>query len=375
MAQLGDAGTWAGGKVRDVSERMLSLTASKQPYNAMVKKGRRIFNSTPEWPFEAEPTADTTPLADAAAVTSAEFADYESLFGMLQGRAVWHRRAFGIGKKAQAMTHQHGGTKDKFKQYGVITMKAFNRDLEAINLGTQDSWTETVSGQARTQTRGLFRWLGCEATPTDLSIPTAARCPAGNKITNRATASAVTEDDVRNVMKSIADTTKRTDGSFVLFCTTGLKATFSGFAYSQSNNSNAVMPLRRFNQNAGDKTIMLDVTAYEGDFGKLKLHPHFDLPNGINGTISSYATVYAATSDNGYGRTAAEQKMDAAHVASVAVHGYLVDLDAVELNMVQGAQMGTLPDDGSGPRGYVDAIWVHSVLNPQRHGAFYYKTA
>ena len=370
MARLGDAGTWSGGKVRDVSQHLLQLTAAKQPYNAMSRKGRRVFNSKPEWPFQSEPASDTTPLADATDVAEAEFADYESLFGMLQGRAVWKRRAFAIGKKAQLMTQQYGGIKDKFKQYGIISMKALNRDMETINLGSQDSWTETVSGQAREQSRGIYRWLGGTATPTDLSIPSAARTPSGSRISTRTTASAVLESDIRDVMKSIADTTLNESGDYVLFANTSLKQAFSNYANYQSNSTNTVMPLRRFNTDASKKTIMLDVTAYESDFGKLKIHPHFYLPNGS----SSYATVYAATSDNGLGRAAADQKMDAALAASLTVYGYLLNMDYTEINMVQAPMMGTLPEQGGGPRGYVDAIWVHSLLNPQAHGMFYYVT-
>lgn len=370
MAQLQDTGTWSDGRVRDVKNTILALTASKTPYSSMARKGRKVFHNTPEWPFESEPAASTTPLADGTAVADSEIADFQSLLGMLKGRAVLKRRAFGVGKKTQLLTNQYGNMKDLFKETGIRAMKALSRDMEVINLGSQDSWTETESSKVREQTRGLYRWMGGTATPVDLSIPTAARNPSGNKVTNRTTAASVTEDDVRSVMQSIADTTKATDGDFVLFCTTGLKAQFSNYANYQSNSSNTVMPLRRYNQNAGDKTIMLDVTAYHGDFGKLKLHPHFDLPNAS----SSYATVYAATSDNGFGRTAAAQKTDAALASSLAVFGYLVNLDFTEINMVQAPQMGLLPDDGSGPRGYVDAIWVNCILNPQAHGLFGYVT-
>jgi len=371
MAKLGDAATWSGGKIRDVSQHLLELNRLEQPYNAMVKKGRRVFNSTPEWPFIGIPAAETTPLADGAAVADSEFVDFESLHGMLQGRATWKRRSYGIGKVAQAMTQQYGSIKDKKKQYAMLCMKALGRDMEVINLGSQDSYTETVSSQPRTQTRGLYRWLGGTATPVDLSIPSAARTPAGSRISTRATAAAVLESDIRDVMKSIADTSRSTDGDYVLLCDTSLKAAFSNFAYSQSNSTNSVMPLRRFNSDASTKTIMLDVTHYESDFGKLKLMPHFDLPNGS----SSYATAYAAASDNGLGRTEAAQKMDAALAVSLKVYGYLIDLNATELNMVQAPVLQELANDGGGPRGYVDAIWVHSVLNPQRHGMFYYVTA
>lgn len=368
MASLTDGALYANGKIRDVSAHILQLTASKQPYTAMVKKGRRVFNQTPEWPFIKEPSAVTSPTADGLAVSDSEFVDYESLHGMLQGRATMVRISYGIGEMTEAMTKQYGNINSKRAQYALLATKALARSIEAINLGSQDSYTQTVSSRPQTMTRGLYRWLGGTDTPVDLSIPSDARAPSGNRVSTRTTAGAVLESDIRGVMQSIAETTKNSSSNFVCFCSPSMKAAFSNYSYSQDNSSNAVMPLRRFNAQASDKQIMLDVTSYSGDFGTIKLHPHFDLPNGSG----DYTDVYNATSDNGYGRTAGAQKMDAGLAAALTVHGYLVDMDMVELNMVKAPTHTQLTNDGSGPRGYVNAIWVHCVLNPQAHGVIYY---
>ena len=373
MALLSELALWSGGKARDVSEQLLRLTASDTPYFSMVKKGRRVFNSTPEWPYQARPSSSQTTVADGTDVSNNDLRDYESLHGMLQGRAAQVRVPFGVGKRAQAMTRQYGGIKDKFKQYGLLAMEECGLNIESILKGTQDSWTETVSSQPRDQTRGLFRWLDCYATPTDLAIPSAARNPSGSKVTNRATVGAYTEDDVRGVMKSIAETAKRKKGNYVMLASPGMKQVISNLGYSQSVGATTgthSVPLRRFTEDAKSKTITLDVTAYEGDFGTIKVMPDFDL----NNASTSYATTYAATADNGLGRTAAAQKMDAALLAGTRIDWYLLNLDFLEVSMVQAPMMTTLPDNGGGPRAYVDAIFVHCVLNPQQHGAGFYVT-
>lgn len=371
MGRLTDADTDSTGKVRDVSEHMLNLNASDIPYTAMAPKKRKIFNSVPEWPYRTRPSAARTPVADGADVADGDLADYESLFGFLKGRAVQTRQGLGVGKRAQLLTRQYGRPRDKYKEYAKIAQEAIALGMEQINIGTNDSYTETVSSQPRDMTRGLWRWLE-ESTyaPIDLPINAAALCPAGNKIANRATVADYIESDVNSVMQSIAETMKKKKNNFVLFASPGLKKNISNWGYAQTQSATS-LPLRRFTTDQSDKKLVLDITGYEGPFGMLAVHVHFDLPTG--GT--SYATTYAATADNGYGRTAAAQKMDAALAGAVRIDGLLVNFEYIDIFEVQNAQLSALPDGGGGPKGAVDAIWVHAPSNPQAHGSFSYRTA
>ncbi len=370
MAKLNDGNTWAGGKVRDVSEHMMALYATDCPYSAMAPKGSKVFSSTPEWPFRTRPAAQTTPVIDATDVTESEMVDYEGLFGMLQGRVVQTRQPLGVGKRAQLMTKHYGRPKDKFKEYTELAIEAVALGMEVINLGFQDSYRETVNSKPRDMTRGFLRWIQTGTyVPVDLPIPAAAQSPAANKVTNRTTAATVTEDDVRQVMRNIATTTKRKKASYVFFVSPDMQETVNNFGYTQVQSSTS-LPLRRFTTDASKKEIVLEVTSYAGSWGSIKLMPHLEMLSGS----SSYATVYAATSDNTYGRPLAQQKMDAALAAATQVHGLLVNFDYIKLFEIQNPQITTLPNNGGGPNGMVDALWINAIENPQAHGAFYYVT-
>lgn len=362
MAKVLDDGTWSGGKIRDVSNEMLQLKAEHKPYLVRVRKGRRVFNSTPEWPVEDEPAVDLTGVGDGQAPGDSDFNSFESLKDMLQGRAMQKWRPIAVGKRAQLLTNQYGGIKDLFAKNGVTALRALGRDIEAICMGTQDSLRTTVSSRPVDQTRGWFRWLSCGADPDELTIPTMAKAPSGNRVSNRTSAAAILESDVRGVMKSICDATKQASGDYMLYCTTAFKAVFSDYAFSNTLAS-GVTTGRYFQQPAqnGAMTLSLNVTTYNGDFGKLTLHPHFDLP----AATGDYTDTYNATSG------AASVKRAAGYLAATQVFGYLINHDFCEMNMIQAPQIERLPSDGGGPRANVDAIFINCVLNPRAHGAFY----
>jgi len=350
---------------------MISLYATDCPYTAMTPKKTGTFNSTPEWPFKSRPTANVTPIADGVDVVEGDLQNYESLFGMLQGRVCETREAYGVGNRANKLSRNYGRPQDKFKEAAGMAMEAIALGMEKINLGFQDSYRETQSSKPVDMTRGFLRWLqNGTYNPIELTIPTAAKAPTTNVVTSRATAAAITEDDLRGILKSIAVATKRKKSNFVMFLTPDTQEVVNNFAYSQVQSS-TLLPLRRFTQDASKQEITLEVTQYKGSFGTVKLYPHLELLNGS----TSYATTYAATSDNGYGRTAAAQKMDAALAAGTRIDALIVNLDYVQLFDVQSPEMQALPNEGGGPKGAVSAMWINAVTNPQAHGAIYYLTA
>ena len=126
-------------------------------------------------------------------------------------------------------------------------------------------------------------------------------------------------------------------------------------------------PLRRFVQDANKGELTLEVTKYKTSWGHVTFMVHLEMLAGT----SSFAAVYAATADNGLGRTAAAQKTDAALNAATTVHMEIVNMDYAQIFDVQSPQLEVLPNGGGGPKGAVDALWINAITNPQAHGAIY----
>lgn len=370
MARLVDSLVDSGGRVRDVSGHMMKLYATDTPYTMMAPKKTGVFNSTPEWPFQSRPTANVTPIADGVDVVEADLQNYESLFGMLQGRVVETREAYGVGNRAAKLSRNYGRPQDKFKESAAMAMEAIALGMEKINIGFQDSYRETQSSKPVDMTRGFLRWIqNGTYDPIELTIPTAAKAPTTNVVSS-STAAAVTETDLRNLLKSIAVATKRQKSNFIMFVSPDFQEVLNNFAYTQTNSTNTTMPLRRFNADASKGEIVLEVTSYKGSWGQVKVYPHLEMLNAS----TSYATTYAATSDNGFGRTAAAQKMDAALAAGTRVDALLVNLGYLQIFDVQSPEINALPNGGGGPKGAVSAMWINAILNPQAHGAIRYVT-
>lgn len=373
MPRLVDSLVDSGGRVRDVSNHMMKLYATDTPYTMMAPKKTGVFNSTPEWPFQSRPTANVTPIADGVDVVEADLQNYESLFGMLQGRVVETREAYGVGNRAAKLSRNYGRPQDKFKESAAMAMEAIALGMEKINIGFQDSYRETVSSKPVDMTRGFLRWLqNGTYDPVELTIPSAAKAPTTN-IVSSSTAAAVTETDLRNLLKSIAVATKRQKSNFIMFVSPDYQEVLNNYAYTQTvgdTTASHSVPLRRFTQDASKGEIVLAVTMYKGSWGQVKVYPHLEMLNAS----ASYATTYAATSDNGYGRTAAAQKMDAALAAGTRVDALLVNLGYLQIFDVQSPQISALPNGGGGPKGAVSAMWINAILNPQAHGAIRYVT-
>jgi hypothetical protein len=121
-----------------------------------------------------------------------------------------------------------------------------------------------------------------------------------------------------------------------------MKMRFGDFGKT-GDTTGSTVPIRRFNSNQSD-TIKLDVQFYEGEFGRMTLIPHVFLPKRVDGTTDK-------------------------------VHLYIADMNYTEISMVRTPRHKELPDLGGGRNGFVDAMFVHSLLNPQAHGACYTSVA
>lgn len=324
-------------RVRDVSRSFTFARAVESPFSTMVRKGPKPKSTLFEFPFRSRHTASDEAIGDGQDVAGGDVLNNEANKTMLQARIQKSWVVYGVGDIAQEFTEEYGGVTDLLADNAMDAMNLAKEKLELMCLKNDDSRAGTGSTTATSsKTRGLVHWIR-SANPggsPDLPIPTMALTPAGNILTGKATASVVTEDDFRGVMRSVATAARKTGFSWDVFVTPDMKEAFSNFTrtavVNQATAATTQVPLRSFNAQQADSKITLNVTLYESDFGTLRLHPHFSLPSGV--------------------------------------HALIADMTAVSLRPGRTPRTGELPYNGGSHRRLIDFIYGLEVSNPTCHG-------
>jgi len=168
--------------------------------------------------------------------------------------------------------------------------------------------------------------------------------PATGAIDTTATAS-FTESTVQNVLTAIYGVT----GTFRDYdCILGstLKRAFTNLtasttAVTLNTNAIAATAVRTFNQDLGSDTFKASIDIFEGDFGRLILHPS----TFVGGKTSTSLTAQA-------------------------FKGYVIPMDMVEVRYAKLPQVKNLPDAGGGPARLIEAIAGLVCKNPSGFGFF-----
>jgi len=113
-----------------------------------------------------------------------------------------------------------------------------------------------------------------------------------------------------------------------------LKRSFTNllFTTSQNANTNTSSAIRTFNRESDASTYLSSVDVFEGDFGRLRLHPDAFMP--------------------------------------AAYKGYVVPMDLCEIRYSSLPQVSELPNYGGGPARLIEAVAGLVVKNPLAFGKF-----
>jgi hypothetical protein len=168
--------------------------------------------------------------------------------------------------------------------------------------------------------------------------------PASGAVITTATAS-ITESTIQNVLTAIYGNTG-TFRDYDCILGTTLKRAFtnltaSGTTVTLNTNAIAATSVRTFNQDLSSDTFKSSIDIFEGDFGRLILHP---------------STFVGAK--------------DGSTFVAEATKGYIIPMDMVEVRYAKLPQVKTLPDAGGGPARLVEAIAGLVVKNPSGFGMF-----
>jgi hypothetical protein len=317
------------GKRQDLADYISLVDAKDTPIVSMIPKGSKPGNTLLEWQADSMPDAVTTGSVDGVDVTGYENLNYKR--AKIQNYIQVFQRAIRVSPLAVDVSVV-AGLRDELAGMVAKGIKLLKRDMEATVSSDNDARAD--NGTLSYLTKGLGTFINTAGGAGATQVPSDFRTPSAS-INTTATAS-FAESDAQGVLTSIYGQT----GSFKEYdCVVGttLKRAFSNLLFTSSvssdaSNNLAATAIRTFSRDANSDAYIASVDIFEGDFGRLKLHPSLFTPN--------------------------------------AFRGYVLDMDLLELRYTNMPEVRELPDAGGGPARLIKAVAGLVVKNPLGLGKF-----
>jgi hypothetical protein len=253
------------------------------------------------------------------------------------------RRDLRIGFIAE--TQDVAGVTDELANGIAKKLVEIKRDMESTFMCTNQAAQADNGSTNAYLTGSLGNWLNStNASNIGACASGSPFLPASGAVDTTASAS-FTEATAQNVLTAIYSATG-TFRDYDCILGTTLKRAFtnltaSGVTQVVNANSIAATSVRTFNQDLSADTFKASIDIFEGDFGRLILHPS-TFVGGKNSTSLS----------------------------AQAYKGYVIPMDMVEVRYAKLPQVKDLPDAGGGPARLVEAIAGLVVKNPSGFGMF-----
>ncbi len=331
------------GKREDLRDIIAVVDARQCVVTSLIPKGSEPTNPLGTWQADDYPDVNIRGSVDEQDVT-----EFENLVGRvpISGRIQITERKPKVSRVAQNVSDVAGVGRRKEMAKSVakgITMA--KRDMEARTLCNLDSRED--DGVVGGETRGLFKWVDNNAQG-DLPVPEKARTPSSSIITTPW--ADLRETHIRdNMLGSIWDETGM-NGNFVMVVGRQLKALITNWSVYQPNLAGS-STVRTFQAQQTDKVLMAAIDRMEGDFGSLELITSPWLRRELDPSAASSNPSEAATNKDVQQRS-----------------GLCLDTDMLELRFNEMPNYRAFEDQGGGPRGLIEAIWMLCHLNPRGSG-------
>ena len=348
LLEAGYNGTQSGGR-EDLSDLISNVDAKSTVFTSLAKKGKKPGNVVMGWQMDKYEDPSVHGIFEGVDVVTGDYVNPAKNRKLMQNYVQIFRRTFRISNLADEV-QVVAGVKSELANGIAKKLVEIKRDMEYAFLGNTDADVESgTQNPYVTKAMGSFLASGGTNTSTDdIVVPADFRTPSGS-IETTATAS-LTEAKVQDVLKSIYNTTG-TIRDYDLLCGPTLKRVFTNFTQS-ATGSNDRLAIKTFNQSASEKSYINVIDLYEGDFGRLRLHP----PVPINTTATTGSSATKTT--HGQTTTAAPFK------------GYVIPFDQVEIRYGKLPQIKELTDNGGGPARLIEAMAALVVYNPSAFGFF-----
>lgn len=329
----------------ELADYIAFVDAKSTPFVSMAPKGKDIGNMTFSWQVDNYDSPQVGGVVDGADVST--YSNPSANRTRLTNYAQVFRRNARVGFIAE--TQNVAGITSEIAQAISKMLVVLKRDMESTFLlstadnsnGGQNAVPD--NGTNAYQTSSLGNWLTNAASNTIGQAPS-TYAPASGAVSTTGSAS-ITEGTVQNVLTAIYGNTG-VFRDYDLICGSTLKRAFTNLTSAQATqvanaNSIAATAVRTFNQELSSDTFKSSVDIFEGDFGRLILHP--DLFVGYN---------------------------NAGTWTSRAWKGYVIPMDMVEIRYAKLPEVKELPDAGGGPIRLVQCIAGLVVKNPAGFGMF-----
>jgi hypothetical protein len=326
----------------DLADYIAIVDAKSTPFVSMAPKGRDIGNMQFSWQVDNYGAPVLAGVVDGTDVTVASASNPVVNRTRLNNYGQAFRRDLRIGFIAE--TQDVAGVTDELANGIAKKLVEIKRDMESTFLCTNQA-AQADNGTNPYLTGSMGNWLNStNASNIGACASGSPFLPASGAVDTTASAS-FTEATAQNVLTAIYSATG-TFRDYDCILGTTLKRAFtnltaSGVTQVVNANSIAATSVRTFNQDLSSDTFKASIDLFEGDFGRLILHPSTFL-GGKNSTSLS----------------------------AQAFKGYVIPMDMVEVRYAKLPQVKTLPDAGGGPARLVEAIAGLVVKNPSGFGFF-----
>lgn len=324
------------GKREMLADLIARVDAKNTPVQSMMPKGENISNMLMEWQVDDFEDPNNLRVEDGEDVTSFSSASpNRARIGVYAEKVRDSAQVGDLAENVSNVAGVEGGS-----ELAESIMKKIKRVARSIEIDIcGDNETNQEQAGSPYAGRGLGVWIQ-NGAQTVLPVPAAFRTPTAS-IDTTAMAS-ITETTVQDVLASIYTQTG-VIGEFELPCGPTLRRVFSSGAFmtrvSASTNSSGLV---RTYQSQWQGKLSTVVQQYEGDFGRVNIHP----------------TLFNAHANAG-GSAAANLR-----------RGYVLPMRLLSMHWKRKPRVKQLEDRGGGPRFLVDGIVGWKVLNPLGLGAF-----
>jgi hypothetical protein len=338
MANLTEP-SFSSGKREELADLIALVDAKDTPFTSMAKKGSKPGNTLFRWQADSLPTPKMTGTVDGTDVSSydnyvkdgattyrAELSNYIQIF----------RRAVRVSPLTQDISTV-AGVRDELANNVAKGIQALKRDMEVTLCSNNGAQAD--NGTNPYLTRGLHKWLQPSASKDSVlpvidqfCTPTANRSTVGT--------ASLTEAVVQNVLTGIYSQTGQYR-DYDALVGTALKRAFTNlvFTTAQGSGTAPMTAIRTLNRESDSSSYISSVDVFEGDFGKLRLHPSHYL-NATSGVGSTFT-------------------------------GYVIPFDQVEVRYGGNvAGVTALTNNGGGEARMIEAVAGLCVYNPLAFGVF-----
>ena len=326
------------GKREDLANLIAMVDAKDTPFTSMAKKASQPGNTIFRWQADRLPaTTAPTPVVDGTDVdpntgTTNFVNDGTTQFRVeLSNRIQIFRKAVRVSKLTQDVANI-AGVRDELANNVSKAITLIKRDMEVAMCSNQAAQVD--NGTVGYRTRGLDKWIVAAANIDTVDLPAAASafCPSASQISTVGTA-ALTETVVQDILTGIYSQTGQFKDYDALVGPT-LKRAFTNLVFTTTaSGTNQYQSVRTFNRDADASSYVSSVDVFEGDFGRIRLHPSLFLKNNFS--------------------------------------GYIIPFDMVEVRYGGNvAGVTELTDNGGGPARLVEAVAGLCIHNPLAFGKF-----